>query len=91
MIAPASNERIDMIARQAKGFLYCESSLGGAGVRSSIKNMISRVKKVSDIPCAIGSGIATPQQAQEMAAVSDGAIVGSAIVNLIAQNGRNCI
>lgn len=95
MIAPTSKERIDMIARQAKGFLYCVSSLGVTGVRSSIttniKEMIDHVKKVSDIPCAIGFGIATPQQAREMAAVSDGAIVGSAIVKLIAQHGKNCI
>ena len=95
MIAPTSHERINMIARQAKGFLYCVSSLGVTGVRSSIttniKEMIDHVKKVSDIPCAIGFGIATPQQAREMAAVSDGAIVGSAIVKLIAQNGKDCI
>ena len=95
MIAPTSNERIEMIAGQAKGFLYCVSSLGVTGIRSSIttniKEMIDHVKKVSDIPCAVGFGIATPQQAQEMAAVSDGAIVGSAIVNLIAQNGKDCI
>ena len=90
MIAPTSNERIEMIAGQAKGVLYCVSSLGVTGIRSSIttniKEMIDHVKKVSDIPCAVGFGIATPQQAQEMAAVSDGAIVGSAIVKLIAQN-----
>ncbi len=95
MIAPTSNERIEMIAGQAKGFLYCVSSLGVTGIRSSIttniKEMIDHVKKVSDIPCAIGFGIVTPQQAREMAAVSDGAIVGSAIVKLIAQNGKNCI
>ena len=95
MIAPTSNERIEMTAGQAKGFLYCVSSLGVTGIRSSIttniKEMIGHVKKVSDIPCAVGFGIATPQQAQEMAAVSDGAIVGSAIVNLIAQNGKDCI
>ena len=95
MIAPTSKERIDMIARQAKGFLYCVSSLGVTGVRSkittNIKEMIDHVKKASDIPCAIGFGIATPEQAHEMASVSDGAIVGSAIVRLIAQNGKNCI
>ncbi len=61
------------------------------GITTNIKEMIGHVKKVSDIPCAVGLGIATPQQAQEMAAVSDGAIVGSAIVKLIAQNGKDCI
>lgn len=95
MIVPASKERINMIAREAKGFLYCMSSLGATGVRSkitaNIKEMVEQVKEVSDIPCAIGFGISTPIQAKEMAAVSDGAIVGSAIVKIIAQYGKNCI
>ena len=95
MIAPTSHDRINMIAKQAKGFLYCVSSLGVTGVRSkittNIKEMVDQVKEVSDIPCAIGFGIATPEQAREMAAVSDGAIVGSAIVKIIAQYGKDCI
>lgn len=95
MIAPTSKERIHVIASQARGFLYCVSSLGVTGVRSkittNIKEMVDQVKAVSDIPCAIGFGIATPQQAREMASVSDGAIVGSAIVKIIAQHGRDCI
>ena len=95
MIAPTSKERIRMIAGEAKGFLYCVSSLGVTGVRSkittNISEMVEQVKKVSDIPCAIGFGIATPEQAYEMASCSDGAIVGSAIVRLIAKNGKNCI
>lgn len=94
MIAPASRERIDRIARQARGFLYCVSSLGVTGVRNKITtnigSIIRQVKAVSDIPCAIGSGIATPGQAQEMASCADGAIVGSAIVKLIARYGRDC-
>ena len=95
MIAPTSKERINMIAKEAEGFLYCVSSLGVTGVRSkittNIKEMVDQVKAVSDIPCAIGFGISTPVQAKEMAAVSDGAIVGSAIVKIIAQHGKNCI
>ena len=95
MIAPTSKERIHMIAREAKGFLYCVSSLGVTGVRSkittNIKEMVDQVKAVSEIPCAIGFGISTPVQAKEMAAVADGAIVGSAIVKIIAQHGKNCI
>lgn len=95
MIAPTSKERIGMIAKEAKGFLYCVSSLGVTGVRSkittNIKGMVEQVKEVTDIPCAIGFGIATPAQAKEMAAVSDGAIVGSAIVRMIAEHGKDCI
>ncbi len=95
MIAPTSKERINMIAKEARGFLYCVSSLGVTGVRnnitSNIREMVRQVKKVSDIPCAVGFGISTPKQAREMAAVSDGAIVGSAIVKIIAKYGKNCI
>ena len=95
MVAPTSKERIHMIAKQAKGFLYCVSSLGVTGVRSQITTdihaMVEQVKQVSDIPCAIGFGISTPQQAYEMAAKADGAIVGSAIVKLVARYGKDCI
>lgn len=93
MIAPTSSDRVKMIAKEAEGFLYCVSSLGVTGVRSKIGTGISRlidqVKTVSDIPCAIGFGISTPEQAQEMAKISDGAIVGSAIVRIVAEHGRN--
>lgn len=95
MIAPTSKERIHMIARQAHGFLYCVSSLGVTGVRNrittDIRSMVEQVKQVSDVPCAIGFGIATPEQAYEMASKSDGAIVGSAIVKLVAKYGKDCV
>ena len=95
MIAPTSGDRIDMIAREAEGFLYCVSSLGVTGVRSQFSSgaeeMIHQVKKVKDIPCAIGFGISTPEQAKRMAAISDGVIVGSAIVKIIAQYGKECV
>lgn len=95
MIAPTSKERIHMIAAQAKGFLYCVSSLGVTGVRkeitTNISKMIEQVKQVSALPCAIGFGIATPRQAYELAACSDGVIVGSAIVKLAAEYGKDCI
>ena len=95
MIAPTSKERISVIAKEAQGFLYCVSSLGVTGVRSkittNISEMVNQVKAVSDIPCAIGFGIATPEQAKEMASCSDGAIVGSAIEKIIAQYGKDCI
>lgn len=95
MIAPTSEERISMIAQEAKGFLYCVSSLGVTGVRSQIATdigkLITKVKEVTDIPCAIGFGISTPEQAGRMAQMSDGAIVGSAIVKLIAKYGIDCV
>jgi tryptophan synthase alpha chain len=95
MIAPTSAERVRMIAKSAEGFVYCVSSLGVTGVRTEISTDISRlislVKEVKDIPCAIGFGVSTPEQAREMASISDGAIVGSAIVKIIAEHGRDSV
>lgn len=94
MIAPTSHDRIRMIAGEAEGFIYCVSSMGVTGVRTEISNdvedMIKLVKEVKDIPCAIGFGISTPEQAKKMAAISDGVIVGSAIVRIVAQYGTDC-
>lgn len=95
MIAPTSHERISTIAQASHGFVYCVSSLGVTGVRKTITTdigaMVSLVKQTKDIPCAIGFGISTPEQAQTMAQVSDGVIVGSAIVKLCAEHGKDCV
>jgi tryptophan synthase alpha chain len=95
MIAPTSFDRITAIAKQAEGFLYCVSSLGVTGVRSEIStdigSMIELVRQVSSIPCAVGFGISTPEQAHDMAVISDGVIIGSAIVRLVAEFGRQSI
>lgn len=95
LIAPTSKERIRTIAREANGFVYCVSSLGVTGVRSSIgtdiRAMVSLVKSEKDIPCAVGFGIATPEQAAAMSQAADGVIVGSAIVKLCAKYGRDCV
>lgn len=92
MIAPTSEDRIAMIAKEAKGFIYMVSSLGVTGTRSEITTDISAmtdlVKKNSDVPCAVGFGISTPEQAAGMAELSDGAIVGSAIIKIIAKYGK---
>lgn len=92
LIAPTSNDRIKMIASEADGFVYCVSSLGVTGVRSEITTdigaMVKLVKEAKDIPCAIGFGISNPETAKKMAEVSDGAIVGSAIVKIIAKYGE---
>jgi tryptophan synthase, alpha subunit len=95
MIAPTSKDRIKMIVKDAEGFLYCVSSMGVTGVRSKlgseVGDMIKLVKETKNIPCAIGFGISTPEQAADMAAVSDGIIVGSAIVKIIAKYGKACV
>lgn len=93
LIAPTSRDRIAMIAKEAEGFLYIVSSLGVTGTRKEITtdlaSMVKIVRENTDTPCAIGFGISTPEQAEKMAAISDGAIVGSAIVKLIAEHGRD--
>jgi len=93
LIAPTSENRIAMIAGEAEGFLYIVSSLGVTGARSEIKTDLASIVKVvrenTDIPCAIGFGISTPEQARKMAAISDGVIVGSAIIKLLEQHGKD--
>ena len=95
LIAPTSHERIAMIAKEAEGFVYCVSSLGVTGMRTSITTdigaMVKLVKAQKDIPCAVGFGISTPEQAKKMADQSDGAIVGSAIVKLCGAYGKDCV
>lgn len=95
MIAPTSQKRVEMIVAEAKGFLYCVSSLGVTGMRNelstAIGDLIALVKKVRDIPCAIGFGVSTPEQAREMAALADGVIVSSAIVQLVAEYGADSV
>lgn len=93
LIAPTSENRIAMIAKEAEGFLYIVSSLGVTGARSKIKTdlkaIIEVVRQNTDIPCAIGFGISTPEQAKKMADISDGAIVGSAIIKLLEKYGKD--
>lgn len=93
LIAPTSENRVAMIAREAEGFLYIVSSMGVTGVRSEITTdigaMVKLVRANTSIPCAVGFGISTPAQAKKMADLSDGAIVGSAIVRLIAEHGAD--
>ena len=93
LIAPTSENRIAMIAREAEGFIYVVSSLGVTGTRSEIKTDLASIVQVirenTDIPCAIGFGISTPEQARKMADVSDGAIVGSAIIKILEKYGTD--
>ena len=93
LIAPTSDKRIAMICKEAEGFIYIVSSLGVTGTRSEITtdlgSIVSVVRQNTDVPCAIGFGISAPEQAAKMAAVSDGAIVGSAIIKIIEKYGKN--
>ena len=95
LIAPTSHERIREIAKEAEGFVYCVSSLGVTGVRKEITTdigeMVKMVKSQKNIPCAVGFGISTPEQAEKMASQADGVIVGSAIVKLCEAYGEDCV
>ena len=88
LIAPTSEDRISMIAKEAKGFVYIVSSLGVTGTRAEITtdigSMVELVRRSTNIPCAVGFGISKPEQAAKMAGLSDGVIVGSAIIKIIA-------
>lgn len=93
LIAPTSAQRIAMIAKEAQGFLYIVSSLGVTGTRNEITTDLDAITKIvrenTKIPCAIGFGISTPEQARNIAASADGIIVGSAIVSIVAEHGRD--
>lgn len=93
LIAPTSEERVSLIAKDADGFIYLVSSLGVTGTRSAITtdldSIVQQIRAVTDTPVAIGFGISNPEQAGSMAAKADGAIVGSALVKLVARHGRD--
>ncbi|MGN0362699.1 MAG: tryptophan synthase subunit alpha [Bilifractor sp.] len=93
MIAPTSEERIRMIAEEARGFIYVVSSMGVTGVRKRITtdldSILAHIRAVTDTPAAIGFGINTPEQAKRMASIADGVIVGSAIVRIVAKYGKD--
>ena len=92
MIAPTSKDRIAMIAKEASGFIYLVSSLGVTGVRSNIDtdlgSIVDIIRENTDVPCAIGFGVSTPEQASKMAKISDGVIVGSAIIRIMEEYGK---
>ncbi|MFT8888198.1 MAG: tryptophan synthase subunit alpha [Ethanoligenens sp.] len=87
LVAPTSHARIQKIAEQAEGFLYCVSSLGVTGTRSSFKTdfetFFSLINQYTAAPTALGFGISSPEQARELKQYADGIIVGSAIVRLV--------
>lgn len=95
LIAPTSADRIQMIAREAEGFIYLVSSLGVTGTRKEITtdlaSLVARIREVTDTPIAIGFGVSGAEQARQMASLSDGAIVGSALVKIIAAEGEDAV
>lgn len=94
-VTPTSDERIEKIVKEARGFIYCVSSMGVTGTRSKIttdiKCLVERIKRVKEIPVAIGFGISNTEQAKQMAELSDGVIVGSAIVKFCEKYGKESV
>lgn len=93
LIAPTSQERIQMIAKEANGYIYVVSSMGVTGIRSEIttdiNGIVENIRKVTNTPIAIGFGINTPEQAASYSQIADGVIVGSAIVKIIGEHGKD--
>ncbi len=90
LIAPTSAQRIEQIAKQAEGFIYLVSSMGVTGTRSEIstdlRSMTALIKEHSDLPVCVGFGVSTARQVAEITDYADGAIVGSALVKIIAKH-----
>ena len=88
LVAPTStDERLQMVAERASGFIYAVSRAGITGVRDELsaeaEKLVGRVRKVSDLPVAVGFGISTPDQVADVWRYADAAVVGSAIVSQI--------
>lgn len=93
LVAPTSHQRIADIAGEAKGFLYCVSSTGVTGTRSkfttNFEEFFGEIKKSCKVPAMVGFGISDPEQAKKMSSYCDGVIVGSAVVKIVAEYGKN--
>ncbi len=90
MVAPTScGQRMERITKQAKGFLYCVSSLGVTGMRTDFQTdfdkMFHTLNAFSDVPKCLGFGISSPEQSHQLRQYGDGVIVGSAVVQRVAQ------
>lgn len=95
LIAPTSEQRIETIASQAEGFIYCVSSMGVTGVRNSfaanIKEVVKKIKGCTDIPVAVGFGVSRPEHVASIHEYADAAIVGSAIVSICGEYKEKCV
>lgn len=92
VVAPSSSDaRLPMVTNECSGFIYAASLMGVTGTRDSVSGnasaLVARIRKNSDLPVAVGLGVSTKEQAQEVAKYADGVIVGSAFIKLIQQYG----
>jgi tryptophan synthase alpha chain len=93
LVAPTTpDDRIELIVRRGTGFVYYVSREGVTGMQTTVADtiaaMTAKIRAHTDLPIAVGFGISTPQQAKVVAASAAAVVVGSAIVNQIAQYGQ---
>lgn len=94
LLAPTSTkERIELTAKMASGFIYCVSRTGVTGAQASVpadlKSLVETIKAASDLPVMIGFGISKPEHVRQVTEFADGAVVGSALVSLVAENAES--
>ena len=96
LVAPTSRpERIRLIARKTRGFLYAVSLMGVTGPRaqfpSDLVSYLQGIRAVTEKPISVGFGISHPEQVRALAAYADGVIVGSALVHLVEEGGKDAV
>ncbi len=94
LITPSTPaDRVELLAKQSEGFIYTVSRMGVTGAQAApsahVAELVSSIKKHTDTPVCVGFGINTPEQAAEIASACDGIVVGSCIVNQVAENTEN--
>lgn len=93
LVAPTSTkDRIEVAANMGSGFIYCVSRLGVTGERSDVpvelQELVTTIKSTTDLPVVVGFGISKPEHVKTITQFADGAVVGSALVNIIAQSAK---
>ena len=88
-VAPTSAKRIGMISREAEGFIYIACSPDAADTNTELKEIVDEIRKNTDIPCAVSYGITEPEQAAEMAEITDGVMAEAAIIEIIEKHGES--
>ncbi len=93
IIHPSSRDEIATIAKKAKGFIYCESSPEKLGQDNEVdySEMVAIIRGNGKVPCAMGFGITTPDQAKNLARIGDGVVIASGILRTIEEYGKNCV
>lgn len=93
VLAPDTRERMAAIAKKAKGFVYCDATFGNTNKdgKVDLREIAAIVRSNTSIPCVMGFGITTIDQAKELARISDGVVISNGIVKATAEYGKDCI